>query len=80
MSPRRKTLPTPLSPASVPLPPEPRGGGGAHPSAGEGLGESQLRRLKNKLNTLPTLWGGETNFNDISKLIPSSALHKNPGP
>jgi hypothetical protein len=35
------TLPTPLSIASVPLPPEP--GGGAHSPAGEGLGESQFR-------------------------------------
>jgi hypothetical protein len=34
-------LPTPLSPASVPLPPEPKGGGGgAHSPAGEALGES----------------------------------------
>ncbi len=33
------TLPTPLSPASVPLPPEP-GGREAHSPAGEGLGES----------------------------------------
>ncbi len=32
------TLPTPLSPASVPLPQEP--GGGAHSLGGEGLGES----------------------------------------
>jgi hypothetical protein len=31
------TLPPPLSPASVPLPPEPKGGGGTLP-AGEGLG------------------------------------------
>ncbi len=49
------TLPTPLSPASVPLPPEP-GGGGAHSPAGERVGESQFRRLKKKLSTLPTLW------------------------
>ncbi len=49
------TLPPPLSPASVPLPPEP-GGGGAHSPAGEGLGESQFRRLEKKLSTLPTLW------------------------
>jgi hypothetical protein len=41
----------PLSPASVPLPPEP---GGAHSPAGEGLGESQFRRLEKKLSTLPT--------------------------
>ncbi len=36
----------------VPLPPEP---GGAHSPAGEGLGESQFRRLEKKLSTLPTL-------------------------
>jgi hypothetical protein len=48
------TLPTPLSPASVPLPPEP-GGGGAHSPAGDGLGESQFRRLEKKLGTQPTL-------------------------
>ncbi len=47
------TLPTPLSPASVPLPPE---AGGGHSPAGEGLGESQFRRLEKKLSTLPTLW------------------------
>jgi hypothetical protein len=49
------TLPTSLSPASVPLP-QNRGGGGAHSPAGEGLGESQFRRLQKKLSTLPTLW------------------------
>jgi hypothetical protein len=31
------TLPPPLSPASVPLPPEP-GGGGGHSPAGDGVG------------------------------------------
>jgi hypothetical protein len=31
------------------------GGGGAHSPAGEGLGESQFRRLEKKLSTLPTL-------------------------
>jgi hypothetical protein len=41
------TLPPPLSPASVPLPPEPKGG--AHPPAGEGLGESHFRRLEKSL-------------------------------
>ncbi len=41
-----ETLPTPLSPASVPLPPE---GGGAHSPADEGLGESQFRRLEKNL-------------------------------
>ncbi len=45
----------PLSPAIVPLPPEPRGRG-AHSSAVEGLGESHFRRLENKLSTLPTFW------------------------
>ncbi len=48
------TLPPHLSPASVPLPPEP--GGGGHSPAGEGLGESQFQRLGKKLSTLPTLW------------------------
>ncbi len=47
-------LPTPLSPASVPLPPEPKGGG-AHSPTGEGLGESQFRRLERKLSTLPMI-------------------------
>ncbi len=51
------TLPTPLSPASVPLPPE--RGGGAHSPAGEGLGESNFRRLEKKLSTL-TLWPART--------------------
>jgi hypothetical protein len=35
----------------VPLPPEPKGGGGAHSPAGEGLWESQFRRLEKKLST-----------------------------
>ncbi len=57
MSPSRNwDSPTPLSPASVTLPPEP--GGGAHSPAGEGLGESQFRRLEKKLSTLPTLCPG----------------------
>ncbi len=43
------TLPPPLSPASVPLPPEPKGGG--HTRL-----ETQYRRLEKKLSTLPTLW------------------------
>ncbi len=29
---------------------------------GEGLGESQFRRLEKKLSTLPTLWGGDENI------------------
>ncbi len=43
------TLPTPLSPASVPLSPVPGGGGGAQSPAGEGLGKSQFRRLEKSL-------------------------------
>ncbi len=51
------TLPTPLSPAIVPLPPEP-GRGGAHSPAGEGLGESQFRRLEKKISTVYSVpWG-----------------------
>ncbi len=50
------TLPTPLSPASVPSPSPQTRGGGTHSPAGEGLGESQFRRLEKKLSTLPTLW------------------------
>ena len=49
------TLPPPLSPASVPLPPEPKGGE-AYSPAGRGLGESQFRRLEKKLTTLLTRW------------------------
>ncbi len=49
------TLPTPLSPASVPPPPQNRGGGTQSP-AGGGLGESQFRQLEKKLSTLHTLW------------------------
>jgi hypothetical protein len=59
MSPRRNWVsPNPLSPASVTLPPEPKGAG-THSPAGEGLGESQFRRLEKKLRTLSTLrsWG-----------------------
>ncbi len=43
------TLPPPLSPASVPLPTEPKEG--AHSPVGEGLGEFQFRRLEKKLST-----------------------------
>ncbi len=49
------TLPLPLPQASVPLPPGTKGGK-AHSPRGEGLGESQFRRLEKKPNTLPTLW------------------------
>jgi hypothetical protein len=46
--PRNWDSPTPLSPASVPIPPELKGGG-AHSPAGEGLVESQFRRLEKSL-------------------------------
>jgi hypothetical protein len=42
--------------ASECAPPARAGGGGAHSPAGEGLGESQFRRLEKKLSTLPSLW------------------------
>jgi hypothetical protein len=38
-----------------PSPRNQRGGGGLHLPAGEGLGESQFRRLEKMLSTLPTL-------------------------
>ncbi len=52
-------LPHPLSRKRV-WPPEPKGGGGAHSPAGKRVGESQYRRLEEKLSTLPTLWSRET--------------------
>jgi hypothetical protein len=66
------TLPTPLSPASVPLPPEPRG---ALSPAGEGLGESQFRRLEKKLSTLPTLWGARSAAKPTSYLLYTRLFH-----
>jgi hypothetical protein len=42
-----RTLPTPLSPPCVPLPPNQRGV--AHSPAGEGVGESRFRRLEKSL-------------------------------
>ncbi len=55
MSPRRNwDSPTP-SPASECAPSPGTKGGGAHPPSGEGVGESQFRRLEKKLNTLSTL-------------------------
>jgi hypothetical protein len=61
------TLPPPLSPASVALPPEPKGEG-AHSPASEGLGESQFRRLEEKLSTLHTLWAKD-NYSSFSNFI-----------
>ena len=58
---RNRDFPTPLSPASVPLPPEP--GGWAHsPARVRGWGESQFQRLEKVLGTLSTLWNCYTLF------------------
>ncbi len=54
MSPRRNWDSPNPSLASECAPP-PRSGGKPQSPAGEGLGESQLRRLEKKLSTLPTL-------------------------
>ncbi len=54
------TLPTPLSPASMPLPQN--RGGGAHSPAGEGLGESQFLRLEKKLSTPSKPWSAHHIF------------------
>jgi hypothetical protein len=63
------TFPTPLSPASMPLTPEP--GTGAQSPAGEELGESQFRRLDKKLRTL---WdGGIEPVSTKQKSLDSSA-------
>jgi hypothetical protein len=51
------TLPTPLSPASVPLPPEP--GGGAHSPTGEGLGSPSFDDWRKSL-ALGLLYGKDT--------------------
>ncbi len=59
------TLPTPLSPASVPLPRR----WGAHSPAGEGLGKPQFRRLEKKLSTLPTLWNEQSSFMDLPNVL-----------
>jgi hypothetical protein len=56
MSPHRNwDSPNPYLASECAHPPR-NGGGGAHSSAGEGLGESQFRRLEKKLSTLPALW------------------------
>ncbi len=53
------------------------GGGGAHSPAAKVLGESQFRRLKKKLSTLPTLWCNLYRNEDVFsidihlKLVPS---------
>ncbi len=48
------TLPPPLSPASVPLPPEPKGGGGTL-ACGWGVRGVPIPTTGEKLSTLPTL-------------------------
>jgi hypothetical protein len=55
MSPRRNWDSSYSSLASECAPPPRIRGGGTHSPAGEGLGESQFRRLEKKLSTLPTL-------------------------
>jgi hypothetical protein len=55
MSPRRNWDSPNPSLASECAPP-PQNGDGAQLPAGEGLGESQFRRLEKKLSTLPILW------------------------
>jgi hypothetical protein len=55
MSPRRNWDTHNPSLASECAPPH-RTGGAAHSPGGDGLGESQFRRLEKKLSTLPTLW------------------------
>jgi hypothetical protein len=56
MSPRQNwDYPIPSLVSECDPPPETKGGG-VHSPAGEGLGESQFRRLAKKLSTLPTLW------------------------
>ncbi len=56
MSPRRNwDSPTPSIASECAPPPEPKGGGHTRLQA-RGWGESQFRRLKKQLSTLPTLW------------------------
>ncbi len=55
MSPRRNWDSPNPSLASECAPPPPEPGVGGHSPAGEGLEESQFRRLEKKLSTLPTL-------------------------
>ncbi len=66
------TLPPPLSPASVPLPLEPKGWGANSP-AGEGLGESQFRRLEKSL-ALCLLCGVKYTIGETSEQI--GVFHK----
>jgi hypothetical protein len=60
-------LSQPLSRQGVCL--SPRTGEGAHSPGGEGMGESQFRRLETKLSNLPTLWfsGTPTYKNCVEK-------------
>jgi hypothetical protein len=67
-------LPAPLSPPSVPLPPEP-GEEGAHSPGGEGLGKSQFQRLEKKLSTLPILCGLSPSVSPPSYLPPRIRTH-----
>ncbi len=62
-----------------PSPPEPKGGGG-HSPAGEGLGESQFRRLEKKLSTLSTLLCGKLMALRNSVIHRLVFLSSQPGP
>jgi hypothetical protein len=44
-------------------------GGGAHSPVGQGLGESQFRRLEKKLSTLPTPWCNFTSYYNTSTCL-----------
>ncbi len=73
------TLPTPLSPASVPLPPELKGEGGTL-TCGWGVGGVPIPTTGEKLSTLPTLWfmvkpSGKVYPSFPSPRLPGSSLH-----
>jgi hypothetical protein len=62
-------LSQPLSRQRVCPSPQNRGGG-AHSPEGEGLGESQFRRLEKKLSTLPTLCPTIYNLHTVRAQLP----------
>ncbi len=63
------TLPPSLSSECAQSPPLPQNlrGEGAHSPAGEGLGESQFRRMEKKLSTLTTLWSGQNGTENLAQ-------------
>jgi hypothetical protein len=67
MSSRRNwDSPTPSLASECAPPPRTGGGGRAHSPTGEGLGESQFRRLVKKLRTLPTLCNEGSTLENIN--------------